>query len=262
MAKYASKLFFNGIPKGAIMTYSQRYILFADIIGFSKYIDSTVDGYRDSELKIMTFANLMLFLKFGYGIPTEDDTENDISAKTLAREKYLKNVAITQFSDSFIISREADTDNIIELLLDACYIWLWGTYFGFFFRGAITSGKIIHNNDFVFGPGFIHAYKLEREKAIYPRIIIDVTIIDNFLINDKYASLIKKDDDGLYYIDTFSGMDFIHRNKSSTEYRLKQIHRLILDGLKIDDLSIKQKYIWLQNKITLYENGLGLAHGD
>ena len=238
------------------MKYSQKYILFADVLGFSKYIDSTVDDNRTSELRIRTFANLILFLKGQYGIPIEDDTENDVSIKALRRKKYLENVSITQFSDSFIISRETDANNIMELLLDACYIWLWGTYFGFLFRGAITFGKIVHNNDFVFGPGFIHAYNLENKKAKYPRIIIDDAIIDNFLVNDKCTPLIKKDDDGLYYIDTFSGMDFIHRNKSSTENRLKGIHKLISNGLKDDDELIKQKYIWLQNKIIQYQNNL------
>ena len=124
------------------MIYSQRYILFADIIGFSKYIDSTVVDNRDQDLKIRVFTNLMLFLKGEFGIPTEDDTENEIIVKTLKREEYLKNVSITQFSDSFIISRETDTNNIMELLLDSCFIWLWGTYFGFLFRGAITFGKL------------------------------------------------------------------------------------------------------------------------
>jgi hypothetical protein len=239
------------------MTYSQRYILFADIIGFSKYIASTVDDNRAVELKLRSFANLILFLKGEFAIPIEDDTEKELSVKASKRDQYLKNVSVTQFSDSFIISRETDSSNIKELLLDACFIWLWGTYFGFLFRGAITFGEIIHTNDFVFGPGFIRAYNLEREKAKYPRIIIDNDIIDNFLANDKYTPLVKKDaDDGLYYIDTFSGMDFLHRNTKSTELRLKNIHKLILDGLEIDDESIKRKYIWLQDKIIQYENKL------
>jgi hypothetical protein len=234
------------------MTYSQRYILFADALGFTKFIESTTNCNRDSEIKMQSFANLICYLKGEYCIPIEEDTENDLSAKAFKKKKYLKDVSITQFSDSFIISREIDTNNSLELLLDACTIWLWGTYFEFFFRGAITSGKIIHNNNFVFGPGFIQAYKLENKKAIYPRIIIDNAVIDDFLINDKCTPLIKKDDDELYYVDTFSGMDFLHIKRSSTENRLKRIHGLISEGLKIDNESIKKKYIWLQNKITQY----------
>ena len=239
------------------MIYSERYILFADIIGFTKYIDSTVDDNRDSELKIIAFVNLIRFMKGQYAITTEEDTENDISVKVLIKEKYLKDVSITQFSDSFIISREADTENIMELILDACYVWFWGIYFGFLFRGAITFGKIIHNNDFVFGPGFIHAYNLENEKAIFPRIIIDNDIVDSFLANNKCIQLIKKDEDGQYYIDTFSGMGYIHRNKSNIEHRLEQLQKLINDGLKIEDKSVMKKYIWLQDKITQFESKRG-----
>jgi len=236
------------------MIYSQRYILFADIIGFKNYINSTVD-IIGSELKIQSFANLILFLKDKLAIPIEEDTENDLAVKALKRDKYLKDVSITQFSDSFIISREIDTNNIMELLLDACYIWLWGTYFGFLFRGTITCGKIIHNNDFVFGHGFIQAYTLENEKAKYPRIIIDNAIIDKLLVNDKCTTLIKKDDDdGQYYIDTFSMIDLFFRGKNTKERRLKEIKKLISIGLEIDDDSIKEKYIWLKKKIIQYEN--------
>ena len=242
------------------MTYSQRYILFVDIIGFSNFIDSTVDDIISSELKIQSFANLIRFLKGEFAMPIEEDTENDLSLKTSKRDKYLINVSITQFSDSFIISRETDNNNIMELLLDACYIWLWGTYFGFLFRGAITFGQIIHNNDFVFGPGFIQAYTLESKKANYPRIIIDNTIIDNLPVNDKCTTLVKKDDDGLYYIDTFAGMDFIHRNKKSNEHRLKDIYKLISDGLNNNDDAIKQKYIWLQNKFNQYKTNYNVTN--
>jgi len=238
------------------MTYSQRYILFADIIGFSKYIDSTVDNKRGSELKINAFANLIRFLKGEYAMSIEEDTENELAVKESKRDEFLKDVSITQFSDSFIISRKTDSYNIKELILDACYIWSWGTYFEFFFRGAITYGEIIHTNDFVFGPGFIQAYTLESKEAIYPRIIIDNAFIDNFRENNEIASLIKNDDDKQYYIDTFSGMDFIHRNKATKESRIKRIHKLISVGLEINNNSIKQKYIWLQKKIAQYENKL------
>ena len=127
----------------------------------------------DLEPKIQTFANLMLFLKGKYGIPNEGDTEDEILEKEKIKEKYLKSVSVTKFSDSFIISRERDIENGLEILLDACFIWLWGTYLWVFLEGALTFGKIVHKNDFVFGPGFIYAYKLEKEQAKYPGIIID-----------------------------------------------------------------------------------------
>src|ERR1019366_8200325 len=44
---------------------------------------------------------------------------------------------------------------------------------GRFLRGALTIGDIYLRGATVFGPALVHAYKLESECAVYPRIIID-----------------------------------------------------------------------------------------
>jgi hypothetical protein len=242
---------------GNTMTYSQKYILFADILGFSKYIESTVDEGKDNEFKIQWIINLLSYLRNELCLKNEDDSEIEILKKSMKKDKYYSNAIITQFSDSFIISREIDSKHSMRsLVLDACFIWIWGIYFRFIFRGAITGGKIIHNSDIVFGPDFITAYKMESNLSIYPRIVIDSKIIDNTLKTDKILNkIIKQDFDGILYVDTFRGLDYIFKTEESKKIILDILKGLIDEGLKSNDLAVNCKYGWLEKKYTLYKNG-------
>ncbi|MCH8346382.1 MAG: hypothetical protein IIC87_05570 [Chloroflexi bacterium] len=48
---------------------------------------------------------------------------------------------------------------------------------GFFVRGGITRGLLYMDADFVFGPGLIDAYNIERSVAIQPRIVLSKPLI-------------------------------------------------------------------------------------
>jgi len=82
-------------------------------------------------------------------------------------------------------------------------------------RGGVAFGNIFHEEQRVFGPAMVDAYELESEKAIYPRIVISpkwmTALKSDKLMQSKNHTLkeelkyinklIKKDDDGLYFID-------------------------------------------------------------
>lgn len=71
-------------------------------------------------------------------------------------------------------------------------------------RGGITIGKIIHNEEMVFGPGINRAYELESKYAIYPRIIFDQIHFkgDSFYPTRSILRQVEitEDDDGLFFI--------------------------------------------------------------
>lgn len=52
-----------------------------------------------------------------------------------------------------------------------------------FVRGGITKGKFAANNMFVFGQGLIDAVTLEEKKAVFPRVIIHQSVIDDLNSN-------------------------------------------------------------------------------
>ncbi len=47
-------------------------------------------------------------------------------------------------------------------------------------RGAITSGKLYHNNGVLFGEALVNAYNMEKDKACYPRIIYDEALLKRY----------------------------------------------------------------------------------
>jgi hypothetical protein len=92
---------------------------------------------------------------------------------------------------------------------------------GIFLRGGITIGEIYIKNNFIFGPGLISAYKLENERALYPRIIVPKNIVH--IVKDVPAlkayhhdiedeleyikALLKYDSAGFYFIDYIKASD-------------------------------------------------------
>ena len=71
-------------------------------------------------------------------------------------------------------------------------------------RGGITKGEFYVNDNIIFGNGLIQAVEIESQKAIYPRVVIDV---DRFCLKNYdslWKTLIKKDDDNMYFVDYFN----------------------------------------------------------
>lgn len=69
-----------------------------------------------------------------------------------------------------------------------------------FIRGASVIGLAYIDENKVFGDALIRAHMIESELAIYPRIILDTTIINNLQLRADWNAIIK-DIDGLYYVD-------------------------------------------------------------
>ena len=130
---------------------------------------------------------------------------------------------------------------------------------GWLIRGCITSGYLYINKhnppvnrsknsldeiDFFIGPALIRADKIEKELAVYPRIIVDASnvnfgdtqihLCDEIIQLWDNPSWLLKSDDGLYYLDYLSlsvpGMDkqtkrdflgelYIGMDKLDNEYR-------------------------------------------
>ena len=93
-------------------------------------------------------------------------------------------------------------------------------YDGYFMRGGVTINDIYFEGSMVFGPAMNKAYGLESEFAVYPRIVIDPVVFEAhekepLLRNDihdvaaeheYFQTLVRKDSDGIYFIDYLRGM--------------------------------------------------------
>lgn len=138
------------------MEYTQGYVCFIDVLGFSSYVK------EDTNIE-KTYGLFDFIKKFCYFFNDTKNLETQVSF----------------YSDSIVI-----TTSKLDWLIPTIYIA--ESYLkkdlGLLFRGGICYGKYYHENGITFGPGVVKAYELEK-KAIYSRIVIDKDIQfeeDNF----------------------------------------------------------------------------------
>jgi hypothetical protein len=124
---------------------------------------------------------------------------------------------------------------------------------------TLYSGKIYHNHELIFGPGMIDAYNSEKKLAIYPRIVLTEEILsltekyyqvhNGSKLEKEYAKLlVKRDFDGLYYVDYFSSAVNEIDEPSNRRNYCDDLQGKIQELSLIRDLDLKPKYLWLKEK--------------
>jgi hypothetical protein len=123
------------------------------------------------------------------------------------------------FSDSIVRVRPFDGEyrdgSLFHEIIDLVHAQAELAHQGIFIRGGLTVGEIHQSNDVIFGPAMVRAYDLESSFANYPRIVIDPDVFKALRSDQrlhaehhdvaqemKYIKgLVRKGDDGLYFID-------------------------------------------------------------
>lgn len=115
---------------------------------------------------------------------------------------------------------------------------------GFLFRGGITVGPLYMDSstNFVWGKALVVAHILEEKTAIYPRVVLSRQFEEFQVLK---TARIKRDFDGMYFVDYFSKIkekfpDWIEKNK-----RIIKEKYIKYEGKE----HILQKYSWLENYI-------------
>jgi hypothetical protein len=230
------------------MNYEDRVVCFLDILGFRGHVADTIkpDGTEAkdrTDLLIAVFEGIRDILYI--------DRPEDREGKE-----------VTQFSDSVVISFRANEESgVFYVLLDIMWVQVNLVLRGILCRGAVTRGKLVHTPKVLFGSGMIDAYVLESKAALYPRVILDESIINLGAMaharhhlpeheEQSIMSLLKKDSDGMYYINYITGaqseLDDPELDYPNYLYCLQQI---VARGIISKDPSIAVKYRWLQEKL-------------
>ncbi|MBC53514.1 MAG: hypothetical protein CMQ34_06705 [Gammaproteobacteria bacterium] len=187
------------------MKYENRVVAFIDILGFRSLLSETTDSKdNDVESKIEEIVSAYQAIKEIF-VVDESMEKSGISMS--------KKVSI--FSDCVVVSFKAEEPGeVYYTLLDIKHLIMQLVYRKILCRGAVSIGKFIHTDDYLFGPALVEAYTLESKAAMYPRVILDRDIIEAGLDNrsmdhpksheETYIeSLLGQDSDGMYYIDYF-----------------------------------------------------------
>lgn len=233
------------------MNYENRYVLFLDILGFKKIIETTYDKEEDKTDEIKKLYNSLKTI-----------TKTNINHGNSKR--------VTQFSDSIVVSfRDVEIHEFSNLLDDISYMLFLLAFEGVLCRGAIAYGKFYHDHDYLFGPALVEAYETESKAAMYPRVIIDKSVMDVF--KEKSKSLLKKSSFKKNFVDSYLVEDFddklfidyftnpINFADSIDIYinYLNKLREVISNGLsKARSADIKVKYGWMKQKFNRTLNEL------
>ena len=234
------------------MRYEERVLAFFDVLGFEKAVENTIKKTDGNEIEVL------------HEIQKIESLLNEVHLHLnylgwLSGEPKIKGRVVSQFSDSIVISYLKDS-YIHHILHDIYFLSVMALEKGFLFRGAIICGKVIHTDKIIFGPAFNTAYEMEQRLAVYPRIILEDTILKlaetNYLgcsnPNAEYESLktiLLTDFDGLHFI------NYIDKLETGVDCGLDRklehygyIEKIMNDMEKIKKSSVRSKYLWLKEK--------------
>jgi hypothetical protein len=238
--------------------YRRSIFTFIDILGFSQIVEKTEDPQKIKDMLELLreearpeseMAKLMelSFLTFS------DSTIRSVPIESEANKKYRDGI-LWQEINSLVHLQFAMVRH------------------GHFIRGGMTIGDIFIDDTMVYGPAIVKAHTLENEFAVYPRIVIDPLVLTTFEsdplvraheIEDEWEfirAFIRKDSDGLYFIDYLGGI-MTELDEEGMEFDWLRDHRRIVttSAKAFSSLSkIGAKYLWL----ATYHNNVAKALPD
>ncbi len=225
--------------------YQNRVVFFFDILGFRDLIEkeSNTKGFDCTDI-----FQLFDFIKKFY----QDEID----------DKYSATKQITFFSDCVIISFvENEIDQVFKTVCDIQILLVNLILKGIVMRGAISYGKLFHDENYLFGPAFIEAYLIEKDKAKNPRIVCDNSIL---VLSQKgkslnsakqdlevFTEIVKKDEDGFWYIDYIDGIQSLFNDNYEHINYLITLRKFIVDRINVAAIpSVKEKYLWMKSKFN------------
>jgi len=173
--------------------YKEKFIAFIDMLGFKDLIKN--GGDEVIERVVRTIEESLDAYKKRFPEETPDPDTDLMGYKILdVDSKYYL------MSDSVVLTIDDEENNLFRFLIGITTIQKKFIENGLFVRGAVVKGKIFEStasdgtSSIVFGPGGIKAYEMEQKQAVYPRIVVDETVLG--CLREKYLNPRVKSDIG------------------------------------------------------------------
>lgn len=247
------------------MNYENRLIAFIDILGFKEIVKQS----ETDSSKVDLIYSVLDYLKDWEVSKSWDlrliEIEEDAQKKGIENFDIRGKTNSTSFSDSIVVSVKVD-ENVNEmtstLIVNLAYIGAILLEKGILFRGGLTIGNVIHNeNGTVFGQGLIDAYKLESNSAKYPRIILSDKLLRqlNYPLESKrnrypYHQYINRFEDGCVGFHQMIYFQVVESWTEMTDPKLKtsleKVRKVIVAGLdnSFERPDVFEKYNWLKKQ--------------
>jgi hypothetical protein len=209
-----------------IIRYETRVTAFLDLLGFTEYVRRT---HRRGDL-----------------VGKLHELLNDLSK--LGQDDYWAwSRRTTTFSDSIVLSEQIQACNIYDFLIALGRLQRRMITMELPVRGAVTVGRLYHDQGVVFGPALIKAYRLESSRAKVPRIVVDPAMVTALQEHQHAKDIVKKDADGLFFIHFLSKQvaphTDIYLNPIEGEYRI--LYEMM--NHYMTDTYVMQKLSWLDD---------------
>ncbi len=227
--------------------YETRAVLFLDLLGFRDLIASRKERDILDALTISAESPIPFGAIVDKGIDFRVTAFSDCivcSARVLAKGNFLPAAYIAAYAGRLAL--EMLTRGILS-------------------RGAITVGRLYHQDQTVFGPALIEAYELESRLAQYPRIIVPhkVTGRINMTLSIRVGTdwwlnhyPFREDFDGMHHLDIFGPFFIDDRPPSLKPKRTNSLKALgpattrLVNQLcrrKYNDPRVSTKYAWMRS---------------
>ncbi len=256
------------------MKYENRLIAFIDILGFKEIVRSS----ENDDSKIEFLYSVLNYLK-NWEKPESwslqlVEIEEDAQMRGVENFDIRDKTNSTSFSDSIVVSVKVES-NVNEtastLIANLAYIGAILFEQGILFRGGLTIGNLIHNeNGTVFGQGLIEAYQLESNNAKFPRIVLSDKLLKqlNYPLETKrnrypYHQYIERFSDGSIGFHQMIYFQVMQSWTEMTDAKLKlslgKIRKVIVNGLdsSFENPSVFEKFKWLKeqyNKLIILKD--------
>lgn len=162
------------------------------------------------------------------------------------------NLNVSVFSDCIAIT--CPMEEMSSLFWTCGYLQADLLFYGLLVRGAISYGRVVHQDNLLYGNGLIDAYKLESQTACYPRIIFNPNLLGSLAPHWK-DKFMRFDQDGFLAIEPFK-FDAGHPYHPALEedgwcpryLYLVEVANKIQEGFsKADSPGEKAKWQWLES---------------
>jgi hypothetical protein len=246
-----------GFRIAGMVRYKTGLLSFLDVLAFSGLVESSTRDESDVDKIIHILSTLKAQMSSGGRVIVD---ENNIPKSVFHFLSFSDLVVrLTFFAGSPSISDYLNWE-LVNLANKQCQL----VCEGILLRGGVTFGDIHYENELIFGPALLNAYKLESEVAMYPRIVIhedlvlkarnSVTKLHEFeLRSGVWPEYITRGEDGVYFVDYLVGAYFdryVVPRQGSAEKILKAHKDVVLSRVnEIDkrDTRKKAKVWWLLN---------------
>jgi hypothetical protein len=236
--------------------YGKHVVAFIDILGFAQLVERME---RDPTLIDDVYTVLSRVheeeVAQGFGYPIQMGVAN----VSVVSDSIFFSISMDKWS-KFMGGRDPAWA-YLTTLESIFYLQRYLLKRGILTRGGVAVGSLLHYQNVIFGPALVRAYRLESQLALFPRVIVDPPVLDQFAATlaasgreflmetfpYRMDSITRRDADGLIFI------DYLHVDAMAVESDIVSLFkdiRVQIDQALVSarsDARVSQKVAWLAN---------------